>query len=330
MKAPVIAGALSFLCLGLLSCEKKGSTHDWTLEALARAADIEASHTLVPVSTRASTAAPGLRFMFYNVENWLSVERDGKVSSKPESEKTAVVRMIVDNRPDVLGVCEMGDKRDIQELQAMLKKGGWEMHHLAYNTDSHALRRLALLSRFPIVETAHPEVREYRMNGRNWRMSRPVLDATVERDNCRYRFVGVHLKSKREIKGTDQELMRINEAALLRRHVEEILRTDPHARLIAYGDFNDTRKSVAVNKITGKYRSPTYLTAVPCSDTRGHRWTHHWEWQDVYSRFDYVLVSVGLKSEVDFRGSYIVDGPSWNQASDHRALVTIFKPSAAE
>ena len=47
----------------------------------------------------------------------------------------------------------------------------------------------------------------------------------------------------------------------------------------------------------------------------------------MYSRFDYVLVSEGLKPEVDFRGSYLVDDPSWATASDHRALVTIFKPS---
>lgn len=324
-KAPVIAGALSFLWLGLASCDEQKATPDWSDQKASRQSDADSNRK--PFSTKPKTSAPGLRFMAYNVENWLSMERDGKQREKPENEKAAVVRLIVEQRPDVLGVCEIGDKGDVADLQLRLKASGWEMPHLAYDENSHALRRLALLSRHPIVATVTPDVREYRMNGRNWRMSRPILDATVEREGSRYRFVGVHLKSKREIRDGDQEQMRINEAILLRRHVDEILKADPGIRLVAYGDFNDSRKSTAMKKVAGQYRTPTYLTAVPCGDSRGHRWTHHWEYQDVYSRFDYVLVSEGLKPEVDFRGSYLVDDPSWATASDHRALVTIFKPS---
>ena len=154
-----------------------------------------------------------------------------------------------------------------------------------------------------------------------------MLDATVEKDRSQYRFVGVHFTSKRPVKGADEEQMRINEAILFRRHVDEILKDDPQVRLIAYGDFNDSRKSTAMKKVAGQYRTPTYLTAIPCGDSNGHRWTHHWDYQDIYSRFDYVLVSEGLRSEVDFKGSYLVDDPSWETASDHRALITIFKPS---
>ena len=95
--------------------------------------------------------------MAYNVENWLTMERDGKERSKPEKEKAAVVRLIVEHRPEVLGVCEIGDKKDVLDLQARLKASGWEMKHLSYDDDSHAFRRLALLSRHPIVTSTQAQ-----------------------------------------------------------------------------------------------------------------------------------------------------------------------------
>lgn len=326
-KTPVHAGVLSFLALVLTACDRESGTPDWGAVAELPAAQAPVAQTPEQDAPANSTrsAAPGLRFMTYNVENWLTMERNGKARNKPEAEKAATVRLIVENRPDVLGVCEIGDQGDVAELRKRLKAAGWPMPHLAYDPESHALRRLALLSRFPIVATAKPERSEYRLLGRQWRMSRPILDATVEREGCRYRFLGVHLKSKREVRDADQEQIRIHEAQLLRHHVDAILGTQPDCRLIAYGDFNDSRKSAAMKIVAGSYRAPNYLTAIPCDDSRGHRWTHHWEYQDIYSRFDYVLVSRGLKPEVDFKGSYTVDDPSWQQASDHRPLVTLFK-----
>ncbi|MDX1681091.1 MAG: endonuclease/exonuclease/phosphatase family protein [Akkermansiaceae bacterium] len=326
LKAPAITGALFCLWLGLGACEKEGITPDWSAEQ--RPAAATPSTVSTEADSRPQTAAPGLRFMAYNVENWLVMERGGRERGKPEKEKAAVVRLIVEHRPDVLGICEIGERSDVEELMKRLKASGWEMPHLAYDDESHALRRQALLSRFPIVATADPEKERYRMLGREWRMSRPILDATVEREGCRYRFVGVHLKSKREVDHADQEQMRRHEARLLRGHIEAILKADPDVRLVAYGDFNDSRKSVAMKTVAGTYRSPTYLTAIPCEDSRGHRWTHHWEYQDIYSRFDYILVSPGLRPEADFDGSYTVDDPSWATASDHRPVVGIFRASA--
>lgn len=323
-----MSGVLLFLCLLLGACDRESGTPDWGTVA----AEVPAALATSPPSGGDATSrvpAPGLRFMAYNVENWLSMERRGKQRGKPEAEKAAVVRQIVENRPDVLGVCEIGDAKDVEDLRKRLRASGWPMPHLAYNSDSHALRRLALLSRFPVVATHTPEQTEYRMLGRQWRMSRPILDATVERAGVPYRFLGVHLKSKREVREADQEQMRIHEARLLRRHVDAILAKQPDARLIAYGDFNDSRKSEAMKIVAGAYRTPSYLTAIPCGDSRGHRWTHHWEYQDVYSRFDYVLVSESLRPEVDFKASSIVDAADWQQASDHRPLMAIFRSTPA-
>ena len=119
--------------------------------------------------------------------------------------------------------------------------------------------------------------------------------------------------------------MRVSEARLLRRHVDSILAADPEARLVVYGDFNDTRPTATIKTVTGAYDSPGYLTAVPFKDSRGHSWTHYWRPHDIYSRIDFLMVTRPLRSELDFKASYIVDDPEWLDASDHRAVLAIFR-----
>ena len=100
---------------------------------------------------------------------------------------------------------------------------------------------------------------------------------------------------------------------------------DPDARLVVYGDFNDTRPSTAFKTITGNTADPAYLTPIPFKDVRGEAWTHYWASQDIYSRFDYVIVTRALKPDVDFRASRIIDEPAWSEASDHRPLLAVFR-----
>ena len=104
------------------------------------------------------------------------------------------------------------------------------------------------------------------------------------------RFLGVHLKSKREIAEGDQELIRRNEAYLLRKHADAIMADDPEVLLCVYGDLNDTRRTTAVRSVKGPYGSPRFLEDLMIRDSRGMLWTHYWDYQHVYSRFDYVLV----------------------------------------
>jgi len=331
LKAPAFTGALLFLCLSLAGCDRKAATPDWSADATHAVDPVAETEAAVP-ATAPVAPAEGLRFMAYNLENWLTMERRisdrMQLADKPDEQKAAAVRMIVAGKPDVLGVCEIGTQEDVDDLRKRLRDAGWEMPHVAFDPTDGSFRRLALLSRLPIVGRDKPEVSEYQMLGR-WRaMSRPILDATVERGGSRYRFVGVHLKSKREVREGDQEEIRRQEAKLLRRHLDAVLKDDPTVRWVAYGDFNDTLRSVAMKTVVGYYRAPTYMTAIPCADSKGHRWTHHWQYEDVYSRFDYVLVSPALKAEVDFRQSRILDDPDWELASDHRPLLTIFKAAA--
>ena len=342
-RAPAIAGAVFCLSLAFsaISCGKKSGTPDWdtpgesapsVIEAVAPEPAARVEPEKVPDIPASSTPgmSEGFRFIAYNVENWLTMDRyvDRKAlknSPKPESEKQEVVRILAENAPDVIGVCEIGEAGDLAELQELLKAAGLDLPHMHYTGGTDPVRHLGLLSRFPITGIAKPAESEFKLEGRTYGINRGILDATIEARGKPYRFIGVHLKSKREVEGVDQEQMRIHEARLLRRHVDSILAADADARAIVYGDFNDTRPSKAFKAVTGAYKDPGYLTAIPFKDSRGDAWTYYWSLHDVYSRIDFVTVTRALRPEVDFQASRLIDDPKWAEASDHRAMMAIFK-----
>lgn len=351
-RAPVLTGAVfcAVLSLALVSCGEKGGTPDWDTPAGDTTVSSEPAVSGTPtppateptpapepVAAKTPAAAPdtapkdsGLKFMAYNVENWLTMDRyvDNKPlknSPKPESEKKATIEIISKHQPDIIGLCEIGEATDLAEIQSSLKAAGLDLPHSHYTGGSDSVRHLGLLSRFPIVSTAKPAEVEFQMQGQTYAINRGILDASISAKGKSYRFLGVHLKSKRAVTEFDQEEMRVHEARLLRRHVDSILSADPQARLVVYGDFNDTRPTKAFKAVTGSYNDPGYLTAIPFKDKQGDAWTHHWAPHDIYSRIDFVMVSRALRPEVDFPNSYLVDDADWNKASDHRALMAIFK-----
>ncbi len=330
--APGFLGAFCWSLVVLLgSCDRQSSTPEWDAPAEPPPAAARAE----PAGPKPKAPAPvavsgeGLRFVAYNVENWLTMDRyvEGKTlrgAPKPEDAKEAVVTLLVRHQPDVIGLSEIGTTEDLEEIRRRLAEAGLGFAHSHHSGGSDSVRHLGLLSRFPIVSTDSPAETGYRLSGRNFAIQRGVLDATIDADGKPYRFLGVHLKSKREIENGDQEAMRRAEARLLRRHVDSILDKDPGARLVVYGDFNDTRPSPSFRTVTGRYNDPTYLTAIPAKDSRGHAWTYHWSHHDIYSRIDFVTVSPALKPHVEFRRSYIIDDPEWEVASDHRPILAIF------
>jgi endonuclease/exonuclease/phosphatase family metal-dependent hydrolase len=248
-----------------------------------------------------------------------------KGAPKPDSEKQAVVAILSRHTPDVIGLCEIGEASDLAEIQQDLKAAGLDLPHSHYTGGSDPTRHLGLLSRFPITSTAKPAETEYRLAGQTFAINRGILDATIQARGKSYRFLGTHLKSKRDSEQGDQEAIRLNEARLLRRHVTSILKTNADARLVVYGDLNDTRATPTIKTITGNYNDPTYLTAIPAKDSHHDAWTHHWALHDLYSRIDFIMVTRELRKDVDFPAAKIIDDADWDKASDHRAVLAVFK-----
>jgi len=64
--------------------------------------------------------------------------------------------------------------------------------------------------------------------------------------------------------------------------------------------------------------------ACPTSDLKdihGEIWTHFWDWEDSYSRLDYIFVNKAFHPHVKARDSFIFADKDFDQASDHRPLV---------
>lgn len=336
--APRLLGAFLFAALlaGLPACRKSG-TPDWSKSGenpTPVGSSTPASQTApLPKPAGKQAAAPsgeGVRFIAYNVRNWLTMDRrkDGKVIGgipKPEAEKQAVIDLLVRHRPDIIGICEVGEAADLAEIRERLRSRGLDLPHSHYTGGSDPTRHLGLLSRFPITSTAKPAETEFRLEGRTFAINRGILDATIEARGKSYRFLGLHLKSKRDTEQGDQEAIRLHEARLLRRHMDSILKTDPGVRLVVYGDMNDTRSSPVMRSVLGKHGDPASLTAIPAKDSRNTTWTHHWALHDIYSRVDYVLVSRPMRKDVDASSCKVIDDGGWEKASDHRPVLAVFR-----
>ncbi len=280
-----------------------------------------------------ATAAEPITIVSYNLKNYLAMDRrvDGETregAPKPEREVKAIVAAILEMKPDILGVCEIGDATFLKDLQDRLKAGGLDLPHSELVTAASGYNRnLGLLSRFPIVARDSRDDYTYLIDGEKFPFQRGVLDVTLAiTPGYQLRYVGLHLKSKREVPNADQALMRLNEARLARKHIDQIFKEEPDVNLLVTGDFNDLRIEPPVKALQSGFTRAGYLASLTLDDQYGFRWTHHWSFADSYSRFDYALYSKGLSPEIERDLSHIYHWPDWDKASDHRPLVIRLTP----
>lgn len=274
-----------------------------------------------------------VKVVFYNLKNYLAMDRrvDGELvlgAPKPEREVKHLIEGLSHIKPDILGVCEIGDADYLKDFQKRLKAVGLDYPHTELLPSKSGFdRNLALLSRFPIKESHSRDDYTYRIYDQKFPFQRGVLDATVQvTKDYELRCILLHLKSKREVSEADQSEMRLNEAQLARSHLDKIFQSKPDANILVMGDLNEFRNEAPIKAVQGFFGGRGYLSAISLSDLHGFRWTHHWSFADSYSRFDYAMVSRGITGEVDRRKSYIHHWENWDDASDHRPLVVSVVP----
>jgi len=278
-------------------------------------------------------APPEIVFCHYNVRNYVdAVPADEThkfaTRAKPAAEIDALIRIIKDINPDILGVCEMGTPQRFEDFKKRLSEAGLAYNDSEFVQAADPERHLALVSRFPIVARNSQTDVAFEVNGQQEKVRRGFLDVTVQvNPSYELRLVGVHLKSKLPIP-EGEALVRRYEAQKLRAYVERIMTSDPKVNLVCYGDFNDTKNEPMFAEITGVKGTPTFLADLWAKDALGDRWTHYWKTADEYSRIDYVFVSPALFREVVLKKSriYRSEVNDWAAASDHRAIYTSIVP----
>jgi endonuclease/exonuclease/phosphatase family metal-dependent hydrolase len=260
----------------------------------------------------------------YNVENWNSIERQGKPNQpKPQAERDAVVNVILKVRPDVLAMEEMGQTNDLAELTAALRAQGLDYRYQEWVQGADADRHVCLLSRFPIVARQPQTNDTYLAGGKVTHVQRGFVDVLIKvNDQYTFRAIVAHLKSKRRSDYGDQAAMRLDEAKLLRDHIDNLLKTSPGQNIIAMGDFNDTPDSEAIQTILNDPNTKFFpLRPV---DSNGKDGTHFWRARGEFSRIDYLITSPGMSNEYVRGTARIADVDGWKEASDHRLIYARF------
>ena len=214
-------------------------------------------------------------FVAWNVRNYIlkpATNPQGKIltPAKPADSIAAVVQTLVDLRPDIVGLCEMGALKDLNDLQRRLKKAGLDLPHRTWVDGPDRERHLALLSRFALASTQHVGKADFKLGGVSRSVQRGILDCTVNTgEKFPLRVLGVHLKSRRIVPDFDQAEFRRMESIVLREHLDAILTKNPAEPVLVFGDFNDTKNSPVIRGIAGRNGNPRALTVLPLADAAG-------------------------------------------------------------
>ena len=233
----------------------------------------------------------------------------------------------------------MGDTNALLELRASLKADGldfpfWE-HVCGADTNIH----VAVLSKLPIV-ARRPHTNDFfLLDGRRFQVKRGFAEVDIQAaTNFTFTLIAAHLKSRLPVPDADEAEERLGEAKVLRGIIDEHFTTNPNARLIVLGDFNDVKDSDAdqgnhrARKIQahrhaarraqrrqcarGQFRISTRATS------RGRNFTAR---RTFTRRMDYILLSPALERDWVKAETYIPTIPNWGVGSDHRPIVAAFE-----
>ena len=272
----------------------------------------------------------------YNLESYL-LSAKGSFPAKLNDSRAKVREYIRLAKPDVLAIQEIGGRKELDELKGALLKEGAVFQFDAISTGFDTNLSVAILSRFPILQTrAHTNL-NYLLNGRRYRVNRPFLEADIQvSPSYAFTVLTAHLKSKRLVAEADESELRLQEAICLREIIDLKLKVDSRTNLVIAADLNDIPSSASLRVILGKGKSKLtdtmpaenngddLLPENPRGTPRKIFWTHYFAKEQTYSRLDYILLSPGMENEWLQNQTLIPCLANWGLASDHRPIVAGF------
>jgi len=305
----------------------------------ARLAILAAAFALVvlPAAPRAEPAkpdVPDVTFVAWNVRNYMLSpvkNGDGRITTpaKTAASAQAVSETLASLQPDIVGLCEIGTREDLEDLQRRLEQSGAHLPYRTWVDGADRERHLALLSKFPLREVRHDTKSKFDVGRLPQPVRRGFLDCTAEiQPGFRLRILGAHFKSRRIVPEFDQAEVRRNESLLLGTKIDGILQAEPGALLLLFGDLNDNKNAPAIAGLAAR-RGGASLSILELADRVGDQWTYHWAESDEYGRVDYVMASKALLPLLRKKTSTVHRAARWDEASDHRPLVVKIRRPAA-
>jgi endonuclease/exonuclease/phosphatase family metal-dependent hydrolase len=281
--------------------------------------------TLVAVGCLAQAQAESLRIGTWNVRNYLLHNRweQGKFRfdyPKPEAEKAALRRVLLQVRPDILLLQEIGSAAMLQELREDLAAAGLDYPHLHAAVAPGARGGLGLLSRLAPAEALFLDP----VGGQEGAplIRRGLQELVFHLGGQRLRVFNVHLKSRYTSDPEDFESRAFRAAEL--RALQAVLAARLAIRgedewLLLAGDFNTPFDDPLLEALRLGWQP---LEAV---DAAGEAWTYLHVRTDTRETIDGFWKPAGDAEGLSAVGVFPVekDGPI---GSDHRLVVVDWRP----
>ncbi len=247
---------------------------------------------------------------------------DASTPTKPREQLELVARQIRRANADIIAFQEVENRWYLKRfVDVFLADMGYRYFVHFEGNDLRGID-VCLVSRVPVGPvTSHRHLKFKSPDGKERRMSRDVLAVTLWPSKGEPFEVWVlHLKSN--FGGREYaESIRVAEAKLVRRLLDERLKDEADARIIVCGDFNDVFESSTLKTLigTGKMRMHTFFEAIPESQ----RITYNRE--PYRSMIDFIIASEAVAKRY-VGGSYaIFDGTVESSGSDHNLVLAKFE-----
>jgi len=242
----------------------------------------------------------------------------------------AVAHVIAAIHADVIVLVEVGNDRDVAELNAAIAAEGISYSHseVCDCTDTVTQQHVAVLSKFPFdsVLKSIPGREGYYTelddadSEEETGLSKGIR-VSFKFENHEIQLYGIHLASERG--GNEQDQQRIAQASIVRRHYLPALNAGDS--IIVAGDLNDGRGQPALRRIrglddmwsdliqTGSYK---YFA----DDVQDTRWTY--QFRGERNQIDHILISQTVKDLLKRNGiKPRVPDQTNSLVSDHRPFV---------
>jgi endonuclease/exonuclease/phosphatase family metal-dependent hydrolase len=257
----------------------------------------------------------------WNVENLFDLDDDPAVELDEEFTPTAPKRWTADRLerklgnlahvikkmnnergPDVLGVCEVENRKVVEMLVEKLAPLGRKYEIVHQDSPSDRGIDCAL-----IYDANHFGLADSGFHFVDAEKTRDIVEAKLRHTGTDLFVFINHWPSR-----NNDEQQRIKAASVLRTRLDEILAADAMADIVLVGDFNDEPDNVSIKDHLRAAASDTDLPAGSLFDTTAAIRAANqgtFVWNDQWQLIDHVIVSPGLLDESGFR---------WKRGSSQR------------
>ena len=281
---------------------------------------------LLPCLLLISTPTQGknLRIASLNLKNYLWMDRwierrYHHEAFKPPEELKALQSAILEIKPDILAVQEIGTETDLERLRKSLNNHGLFYPYTTLVKGPDPIRRLAILSKEPFEKVAHIKRLKVKRFPKSW-LIRGLGQVHFRTNSTPWILWVVHFKSHRTVFKSDpkSKKQRENEATKL---AEFLVRQHPKATGLLLGDFNDPPHSTTLQHFTEKHAE--FFQLIDCRDAQLKNWTLQLRDGSKHT-FDLMLAFGGFETYIQQPGHIAKK----TQGSDHRLIYidTDFNP----